>query len=195
MPWSPNVVHGARTGAIYTGDCDQLIRVWVPDSVEALKARYDPYFQATDAAVKACKGIPPLERQTWDLFMNGWNEFRIKPSSYGTAGPDAITACGMVRTLDGWRDQRLPQWCNVPGGEPKPQKTPVEELASLVKWGVIGVGGIVLLTTFLPEIRAGLAALRARSAARAASRTAARAPARDPRRHSRKSSRGRSRAG
>jgi hypothetical protein len=143
----------APVGAVYAGDCDQLIRVWFPDGVQNLKAHYDPYFEATDAAVKACPALPVLDRQSWDLFVGQWRILKQKDTTILSAGADAITVCGMVKSLDGWRE-KLAQVCHIPGGEVvEPKNTPADTLR-VVGYTAMVVAGAFLIITFAPQIKA-----------------------------------------
>lgn len=145
-------------GDVYSAqECEQNVRVWSDDAVEAMKGRADPYFEATDRAVHACTGLDPLEREAWGLFIGQWRTWRHQKSSwYSSAGADAMTTCAYVRSLDGWRTKLAGFGCKLPGGSIAPTPSPQEQFLSMVRWlgigAVVVVGGVALVAV-LPEIR------------------------------------------
>jgi len=154
------------------GECDELFHFagW-PSQVDDFKARMNTLFDDTDATVRACGGLSGAERQRWAGFLATWKTFSAKKTdTFGSYG-DWKSTCTYSKQLDGWRNEVLAKarceavgptnihGYDLPGGV----QTGVESLATIVKWGALGVGGAVLLATFYPEIKALTAPVRARA--------------------------------
>lgn len=143
----------AEVGRIYTGDCDNPIRVWFPDATRALKKRYNPYFESTDEAIKKCKSFPAGKRAEWDLFIASWRELMQDDPGLTTASPQAGLTCGMVFQLESWREE-VEKICGGLGPDPKP---PSENPLSVVKTVAIAaavIAGALVVISFTPQIKA-----------------------------------------
>ena len=169
---NPNAPKLGRTDG---GECDAFVKLTWPHGVDDFKARLDTLFSATDRTIRDCTGLPRAQSDEWAVFHARWKEFLARPTGTFGSGSDWDTACSYARTLDGWRDTigNAQAQCvivgptNIHGFEVAPSvENSLSSVATIVKWGTVALGGIVLFSTFYPEIREGLATLRARRSAR-----------------------------
>lgn len=167
---NPNAPKLGRTDG---GECDAFVKLTWPHGVDDFKARLDTLFSATDRTVRDCAGLPRAQSDEWAVFHARWKEFATRPTGTFGSGTDWDTACSYARTLDGWRDAIGSTQCtivgptNIHGYEVSPGvENSLASVATIVKWGTLAIGGIVLFSTFYPEIREATAALRARRSAR-----------------------------
>ena len=169
-----------RTGQVVTkpgrsdgGECDLFVSINWPSNVDDFKRRLDTVVSATDRSVRGCAGLSRAQQDEWAVFRSTWREFATKPTPTFGSGREWDSVCAYARTLDGWRETVANTNCalvgptNIHGYEAPPGvENSLSSIATIVKWGTVAIGGTVLLATFYPEIREGLAALRARRSAR-----------------------------
>lgn len=151
------------------GECDVFFTATWPSAVTHFKERLDTVFQATNASIERCAGLDAAEREQWNVFFTTWRTFRNTPTPTIGSGAHWDQTCAFSRTLDGWRAKLRQTRCALVGpvgihGYELPSSTgkAIENVATIVKWGALTIGGAVLIGTFYPEIRAGLTVLRAR---------------------------------
>ena len=166
----------SRTGQAVTkpgrsdgGECDLFVSVNWPSNVDDFKRRLDTVASATDRSIRGCAGLSRDQQDEWALFFARWREFAERPTPTFGSGREWDTVCFYARTLDGWREALAATNCaiigptNIHGYEVSPGvENSLASVATIVKWGTLAIGGAVLFSTFYPEIREGLAALRAR---------------------------------
>ena len=155
------------------GECDLFVSVNWPSNVDDFKKRLDTVASATDRSVRDCAGLARAQKDEWAVFFAQWREFATKPTPTFGSGREWDTVCGYARTLDGWRETLTNTSCtivgptNIHGYEVSAGvENSLASVATIVKWGALTLGGIMLFSTFYPEIREGLATLRARRASR-----------------------------
>ena len=171
---NPNAPKLGRTDG---GECDAFVKLTWPHGVDDFKARLDTLFSATDRTIRDCAGLPRAQSDEWAVFHARWKEFLARPTGTFGSGTDWDTACAYARTLDGWRDAIGSTQCtivgptNIHGFEVAPSvENSLASVATIVKWGTVALGGIVLFSTFYPEIREATAALRTWRSSRRAKR-------------------------
>lgn len=148
-------------GNVDAGQCDPgfNIHVVTAGEADAFKARLDPLFDDTNAAVSACAaklGGPEVE--SWLGFYGEWKTFAATPSSWWTANGDGRNACAHAAQLDAWRTKLKEAGCVIPGPETidPHNRDPLEQIATLLKWAAVGgiaVGGTMLLLELAPLLR------------------------------------------
>ena len=168
-PITAPVVAGKSDG----GECDLFVSVNWPSNVDDFKKRLDTVASATDRSIRDCPGLARAQRDEWAVFFAQWREFANRPTPTFGAGREWDTVCAYARTLDGWREAIAGTNCafvgptNIHGYEVSPGvENSLASVATIVKWGSVALGGILLFSTFYPEIREATAVLRARRAAR-----------------------------
>ena len=151
------------------GECDVFFTVTWPSAVDHFKQRLDAVWQATDRSVQSCAALSQDEKDAWGLLYGRWKTFAATPTPYVGSGAHWDQTCAWSRTLDGERKKIAQVKCNIVGPIniqgyelPAGVSASISNVATIVKWGALGIGGAVLVATVLPEIRAALGALRAR---------------------------------
>jgi hypothetical protein len=151
-------------GGVDGGECDAPLKFFTYASdVDNFKSRLDPLWDAADASVQGCASMVPDEKRAWALQLQEWRTLAAKPTpTFGTHG-EWVNVCAHAKILDGWRDRIAKMTCAVIG----PQQIKGYELPSSVadslrylSYGVIAVGGLAVLAIVLPEIKAGIRALK-----------------------------------
>ena len=155
------------------GECDLFVSINWPSNVDDFKRRLDTVVSATDRSVRECAALSRAQQDEWAVFRATWREFATKPTPTFGSGREWDSVCSYARILDGWREAIANTNCalvgptNIHGYEVSPGvENSLASVASIVKWGTLAIGGVVLFGTFYPEIREGMAALRARRTAR-----------------------------
>lgn len=147
-------------GGVDAGACDAPIKIPWPSEVDDLKARINTVVEGMDIGVKHCPQLPPDERKAWEVFIAEWRTFNAKKTpTFGSYG-DWVNACTYAKTIDAWRDKLL-KYCTLPG----PSKIEPPGAINLVKWLTVGgivLGGVLLLTIYAPEIKAGFKTITGR---------------------------------
>ena len=167
-PYTATQVAGKSDG----GECDLFVSVNWPSNVDDFKKRLDTVASATDRSIRECPALARAQRDEWAVFFAQWREFANRPTPTFGSGREWDTVCAYARTLDGWRETLTSTNCaligptNIHGYEVSPGvENSLASVATIVKWGAVTLGGVLLFSTFYPEIRATTAALRARRAA------------------------------
>lgn len=170
MPRAPYIPLSFQpsTGGVDAGECDAPVKFTWPSEVDDFKARLQTIFDATDRTVIGCASLPAEQRKAWNNFYAAWRTFRVKETPTFGSYNDWVTTCTYAKTLDGWRETIKNAKCPIIGPAdikgyelPTGVEKSLESLATTVKWGMLGLGGLILLVTFWPEIRGALGAARA----------------------------------
>lgn len=119
--------------------------VW-PDDARAKKLEVDAAMRTTDAAVRACRGLPDEMRAAWGRFVGTWQAFAAEEvPTFGAANVyDRAVAFG--RKLGEWQAEIKPQCGEVPGGAPLPPEGELSESSiGAIKAVAVGVGVLAAL--------------------------------------------------
>ncbi len=119
--------HGARIGG-------WLPTVVWPSDVDREKARLDPSFRSTDAAVAACGGLSPAARAGWVAFYAGWRDFASRETPLFGASNEWEEAQRYGRDLAGWQETVRTARCEVPGPVPTVTDPDAPVDLSPLKW-------------------------------------------------------------
>lgn len=147
-------------GGVDAGECSfPVTKITTPGYVDSFKARLDTLFDDTDTGVQACAGLAPADRTRWTAFYASWKVFAGTPSSlFGTSNL-FDQACAFARQLDAWRET-IAKTCTIPGPTHiESENAAANALVDVFKWVAvagIGIGGVLLLMTYAPEIKAFL---------------------------------------
>lgn len=141
----------ARRSAAARGQTIGLLAVW-PQETRDLIARINPSMIATDAAVRACTTLDPLERDAWAGFFKSWQDFEAEGVPTFGSARKYDEAEAYRAQLGGWQDE-LKGRCNVPGPKVSAED-PGAATASTIKWvvvGVVAVSAVYALRTVWPR--------------------------------------------
>jgi hypothetical protein len=105
---------------------------YFPGQVDDEKARLDPSFRATHAAVQACAGLSPATQSGWVQFYASWRELADRASPFFGACIEMDQVEKFARDLGGWQATMRTTRCDVPGPNPAPVDAPAD--FSAVKW-------------------------------------------------------------